>query len=261
MGWSDFDERINMNRINKVLLLTCFSAVFSNNAVADQAITEYSYERDKIYTINTGVGIVTQIELSPHENIKDFSTGYSNGWDLVRRDNIFYLRPKDANADTNMTIKTAAHDYIFDLKVLSKNWRGLESAKSKGVQYKIKFTYADGTKFDANKNINFNSGMNTKLSGHSSYFTDYDYSADDKSSWLVPYKVYDDGKFTYIHLKVNKFMPTGNFPAVFARKSRKGEEMIVNTVVENDILVVSGTYPFLVLRHGDNVVGIRRNFQ
>ncbi|MCF5920022.1 TrbG/VirB9 family P-type conjugative transfer protein, partial [Xanthomonas perforans] len=31
--------------------------------------------------------------------------------------------------------------------------------------------------------------------------------------------------------------------------------------VEGNTLIVHGTYPFLVVRHGDNVVGLRRNKQ
>ena len=56
-----------------------------------------------------------------------------------------------------------------------------------------------------------------------------------------------------------KAFPTGNFPAVFAREREDDEDFVVNTTVENNTLVVHGTYPYLVIRHGKNVVGLRRN--
>lgn len=38
-----------------------------------------------------GLGIVIQIEISVQEQIKDFGIGFSDGWELVWCDNIFYI--------------------------------------------------------------------------------------------------------------------------------------------------------------------------
>ncbi|MGO4779854.1 TrbG/VirB9 family P-type conjugative transfer protein, partial [Lysobacter sp. 2RAB21] len=101
-----------------------------------QVVQEYEYESNRIYQVRTGLGITTQIELSPSENILDYSTGFSSGWDLSRRDNIFYLKPKNVDVDTNMMIRTTTHSYILELKVVATDWRVLEQAKQAGVQYK-----------------------------------------------------------------------------------------------------------------------------
>src|SRR3546814_17678075 len=74
-----------------------------------QAIQEYMYEPDRIYTVRTGLGITTQIELSPNEKIIDYSTGFSSGWELNRRENVFYLKPRNVDVDTNMMVRTATH--------------------------------------------------------------------------------------------------------------------------------------------------------
>jgi len=34
---------------------------------------------------------------------------------------------------------------------------------------------------------------------------------------------------------------------------------VINSTVEGSTIVVHGTYPYLVIRQGDNVVGLRRN--
>jgi type IV secretion system protein VirB9 len=75
----------------------------------------------------------------------------------------------------------------------------------------------------------------------------------------VPVNVYDDGRFTYIRMSDLKQFPTGDFPAVFMREQEKGEDSLVNTTVEGNTIIVHGTYPYLVIRHGNDVVGLRRN--
>ncbi|HEV2681233.1 MAG TPA: TrbG/VirB9 family P-type conjugative transfer protein, partial [Rhodanobacter sp.] len=109
--------------------------------VSAQVVQQYDYKPDSVYPVRAGLGITTQVELSPNEKILDYSTGFSSGWDLTRRENVFYLRPKNVDVDTNMMIRTATHSYIFELKVVATDWKSLDQAKRSGVQYKIQFTY------------------------------------------------------------------------------------------------------------------------
>jgi type IV secretion system protein VirB9 len=227
--------------------------------VRAQVVQEYEYEPNRIYQVRTGLGITTQIELSPNEKVIDYSTGFSNGWDLTRRDNVFYLKPKNVDVDTNMMIRTATHSYIFELKVVATDWRALDQAKQAGVQYKITFKYPNNTDFVAEADTS--PQLNTVLDKDRQYNFDYDYSTRTKQSWLIPTTVYDDGQFTYVKMSDMKQFPTGNFPAVFAREREGGDDFVVNTTVENNTLIVHGTYNFLVIRHGKNVVGLRRNTQ
>lgn len=222
-----------------------------------QAIQQYRYEPDAIYVVRAGLGITTQIELSPNEKIVDYSTGFSDGWELTRRGNVFYLKPRNVDVDTNMVVRTEAHSYIFELKVVATDWTALEQAKREGVQYKITFDYPNNTAFVAQADTN--PELSTALSSDRVYNFDYDYAAPRKSAWLVPVNVYDDGRFTYIRMSDLKSIPTGNFPAVFARERESSDDYVVNTTVEDDTIVVHGTYRFLVIRYGRNVVGLRRN--
>jgi len=228
-----------------------------------EVIQEYEYEPNRIYQVHTGLGITTQIELSPNEEILDYSTGFSNGWDLSRRDNVFYLKPKNVDVDTNMMVRTATHSYIFELKVVATDWRALEQAKNAGVQYKIRFVYPSDAEFTPKKNADDapRPELATQLDKSRQYNFDYQYATRKRQSWLVPANVYDDGRFTYIRLSDLKSLPTGNFPAVFAREREDGEDFVVNTTVEGNTLIVHGTYPYLVIRHGRNVVGLRRNYR
>ncbi|WP_233511131.1 TrbG/VirB9 family P-type conjugative transfer protein [Dyella psychrodurans] len=228
-----------------------------------QVVRQYDYKPDAIYPVRAGLGITTQIELSPNEKILDFSTGFSGGWDLTRRENVFYLKPKNVDVDTNMVIRTATHSYIFELKVVATDWKSLDQAKREGVQYKITFNYPANASFSDEVNkIDKAPELSTALVKGRSYNFNYDYATRSKgAAWLLPVYVYDDGQFTYLKMSDMKQFPTGNFPAVYMRERMHGQDAVVNTTVEGDVIVVHGTYPYLVIRHGDNVVGLRRNTQ
>ena len=250
-----------MNRLNKHCLagMLCLAIPFVAFRAGAQVVQEYEYQPDRIYQVRTGLGITTQIELSPNEEILDFSTGFSAGWELTRRDNVFYLKPKNTDVDTNMMIRTATHSYILELKVVATDWTALDQAKQAGVQYKITFTYPNDTDFVAEADTT--PELSTELDKDRVYNFGYDYSTRTKQAWLIPINVYDDGQFTYVRMSDLKQFPSGNFPVVFAREKESGEDFVVNTTVENNTLIVHGTYPFLVIRHGRNVVGLRRNKQ
>ena len=94
-------NRLRRHRLTGVLYLATGCLALPANA---QVVQEYEYEPNRIYQVRTGLGITTQIELSPNEEVIDYSTGFSSGWDLTRRDNVFYLKPKNVDVDTNMMI-------------------------------------------------------------------------------------------------------------------------------------------------------------
>jgi len=237
------------------------SMTFTAPLVSAEVVHEYVYDPARIYQVRTGLGITTQIELSPSEKILDYSTGFSNGWDLTRRENVFYLKPKNVDVDTNMMIRTATHSYILELKVVATDWKTLEQAKQAGVHYKVTFKYPNDTVF-AVKTEEVPQ-ISTAIEKGRNYNFNYDYSSNralrTKQPWLLPTSVYDDGQFTYVKMSDLKDIPTGNFPAIFARERENGEDFVVNTTVENSTIVVHGIYPYLVIRHGKNVVGLRRS--
>lgn len=251
-----------MNRLNRYCLAAMLHAAVLGAALpaGAEVVEQYEYVADRIYEVRTGLGITTQIELSPNEKILDFSTGFSAGWDLTRRENVFYLKPKNVDVDTNMVIRTATHSYIFELKVVATDWVALSQAKQAGVQYKITFAYPHDTEFASEtENVGNVPQLSTELDKDRRYNFNYDYSTRTKQAWLIPTHVYDDGQFTYVKMSDLKAFPTGNFPAIFGRERAGSEDFVVNTTVENNTLIVHGTYPYLVIRHGKNAVGLRRN--
>ncbi len=239
----------------------CAIAAMVPTLATAQVLTRYQFKPDSIYPVNTGLGITTQIELSPDEKVLDYSTGFSGGWDLTRRENVFYLKPKNVDVDTNMMVRTATHSYIFELKVVATDWKTLAQARHDGVQYKIAFTYPAETSFANEKKKQLQAAaQDVNLQPDRSYNFDYDYATKSKAApWLIPTNVYDDGRFTYIKMSDLKAFPTGDFPSTYMREQERGEDSLVNTTVEGNTIIVHGTYNYLVIRHGKNVVGLRRN--
>lgn len=239
----------------------CATAAAAHPQGGEQVLTHYEYAADAIYPVRTGLGITTQIELSPSEKILDYSTGFSSGWDLTRRENVFYLKPRNVDVDTNMMVRTATHSYIFELKVVATDWKTLAEARRDGVQYKVTFTYPADTSFSHEKKQQLRTlAQNSSLLPGRSYNFDYDYATRSKAApWLVPVNAYDDGRFTYLKMSDLKQFPSGDFPAVYMREQAHGEDSLVNTTVEGNTIIVHGTYNYLVIRHGNDVVGLRRN--
>src|SRR5690349_5965598 len=126
-------------------ILFCATALGLPLRAHAQVVQQYEYQPDHIYPGRTSLDITTQDELNPNEQIVDYSTGFSSGWELNRRDNVFYLKPKNVDVDTNMMVRTANHSYIFELKVVATDWKALDQAKREGVQYKITFNYPADT--------------------------------------------------------------------------------------------------------------------
>ena len=252
-----------MNRFTRWPLAasTLLAMACAPSMLRAQALEQYDYQPDRIYPVRTGLGITTQIELSPSEKILDYSTGFSSGWELNRRGNVFYLKPKNVDVDTNMMVRTATHSYIFELKVVATDWKTLAEARRDGVQYKVTFTYPADTSFSHEKKQQLRTlAQNSSLLPGRSYNFDYDYATRSKAApWLVPVNAYDDGRFTYLKMSDLKQFPSGDFPAVYMREQAHGEDSLVNTTVEGDTIIVHGTYNYLVIRHGNDVVGLRRN--
>jgi type IV secretion system protein VirB9 len=241
-----------------MLLLSLVAIAAPMHSVASTAISRYAYEDGGIYSVRTGLGIATTIELDPSDPVMDYSAGFSGGWDIVRREHLFYIKPKNVDVDTNLLIRTQRRSYIFELQVAASDWRKLDEVRSKGVQYRIMFSYPEDESADvaAAESVE---PVEPPIEAVKPMHYDYELSTKTRRNWLVPTAVYDDGAFTYIRLPNPGNIPSGNWPTVYARNERHDEDFVVNSNVESDTIVVHGIYPFLVIRHGEETVGLRRN--
>ena len=250
-----------MRRCLMLVALLVATALAASTPVlaAGEAISRYTYVDGGIFPVRAALGIATTIELDPSDPVLDYSSGFSGGWDIVRREHLFYIKPKNTDVDTNLLIRTQRRSYIFELQVAATDWRKLDEVRRKGVQYRIVFDYPDAAGDADGAAATEEAAAEPPVEAVKPMHYDYELSTRTKRDWLVPVSVYDDGSFTYIRLPNPGNIPSGNWPTVYGRNARHDEDFVVNSNVEADTIVIHGIYPFLVLRHGSETVGLRRN--
>ncbi|QIK81415.1 TrbG/VirB9 family P-type conjugative transfer protein [Lysobacter sp. HDW10] len=239
-------------------------ASLSSPAHADVMQT-YAYEPGKIYVVRTALGIATQITLVSDDEVVDYSVGFSGGWDVSRRGNVIYVRPKNVDVDTNLIVRTRERTYVIDLKVVASNWKRLDEAKRAGVQYRVLFVTqglaSTGTLAQSSSpGVVASAEMRApEWDASKRYVFAYDVAASRGATALLPTNVYDDGSLTYVRLRNARGTTGLSQPAVFARRTQDGGDMTVNSHIDGNVVVVHGVYPFLALRNGAQLVLIRRN--
>ncbi|MDF1760843.1 MAG: TrbG/VirB9 family P-type conjugative transfer protein [Coxiellaceae bacterium] len=190
------------------------------------------YKADKVVPITATAFSTTQIVFADDEIIKNIQNGDLDAWTVsVQKNlsNMLFLKPTVLGSDTNMTVVTNRHSYYFHL--ISK-----KSGPSTVTTYAIHFIYP-------------HSYVSQKLDGQSNAVAmantknwDYSYSGDHQ---LLPRRVYDDGKFTYLQLR-----PHQQTPAIFAVTNRQGNEAVVNFRRRGTMLIVQRVAPQWSLRLG-----------
>lgn len=196
-------------------------------------------------------GFVTQIDFGRGESIESLGssgqaaalTGDADGWIVVGRkgDRHVYLKPKAEAFPSNLLVVTNRYNYAFDLRVLSDDarsdgiWRlsfrypneGLSSAEVRANQ--VAFALASPTD---KRNLKYRI---ENLSGNGD---------------ILPKKVWDDGRFTYIAMGNNR-----EIPAAF-KVDGNGAESLVNLHTEGQLLVIHEVARRFLLKLDKQEVGI-----
>jgi type IV secretion system protein VirB9 len=220
----------------------------------DTRIQYVDYNDGDVVTVSARSGRGVRIVFSPTEKILDVASGFTEGWELVERGNILYLKAKSLQGEggaalspqperwnTNLMVTTSARLYDFDLRLVGA---------SEGVAYRIEFKYPADEKASAKAKASEKKSL-TKLSQKMPPKNwQYAMQASKGAEGIVPSLAYDDGNFTYLRFPNNR-----DFPAAFL-VGADGSESLVNSHVEGDTLVIHRVAPRLVLRFGKAVVSI-----
>lgn len=221
--------------------------VGTSPSAGDSRIQTVRYTGDNIIRIATAEGVVTTIELSSKEEIKDFAMGDRDAWHAAINGNLFVLKPKDVKADTNLTIFSNKRSYLFELKTTSRT--------SRNVAYWVRLQYpeqdaASPEAIAAARQEAERKQIRADLKGSEYEGTlNYDY-------WIVgapelqPLAMHDNGRQTYM-----LFSAANALPAAFVIEP-DGTESLVDYHVEDDTLVLHRVVQRIVLRRGALVAGI-----
>ncbi|AMU09118.1 TrbG/VirB9 family P-type conjugative transfer protein [Burkholderia cenocepacia] len=235
------------------ILLTCFvaqavDAHITPDWTRDARVRKVRYVPDEVVRIIAQRGFATHVELDPTEHILVVAPGDRDGWYVVanRGDHDVYLKPKLAAHDTNLIVRTDRRSYSFDLLVLPLKARFGNAHE----MYRVSFVYPDTAASDAS--IAARLACLQKQLSQPSVVRNAAYSMQvmPHAEDIAPSAVWDDGRFTYIRIPNNR-----RIPAIF-RVEDDDTERVVDKHMDRDVVVVHELARRLVLRLGDEAVGL-----
>ena len=235
------------------VLLTCFAAQAVDAHITpdwtrDARVRKVRYVPDEVVRIIAQRGFATHVELDPTEHILVVAPGDRDGWYVVanRGDHDVYLKPKLAAHDTNLIVRTDRRSYSFDLLVLPLKARFGNAHE----MYRVSFVYPDTAASDAS--IAARLACLQKRLSQPSVVRNAAYSMQvmPHAEDIAPSAVWDDGRFTYIRIPNNR-----RIPAIF-RIEDDDTERVVDKHIDRDVVVVHELARRLVLRLGDEAVGL-----
>jgi type IV secretion system protein VirB9 len=215
-------------------------------------VLDYDEEaQDKSIPILTKRGFVTQIDFGKGEAIESLGgtsqaaalTGDADGWIVVGRkgDRHVYLKPKAEAYPSNLLVVTNRYNYAFELRILP------DGSRSDGV-WRMSFRYPNDGLSTAEVRANqvaFALGAPAEKKN-----LKYRVEVVRGNGDILPKKVWDDGRFTYISLGNNR-----EVPAAF-KVDGNGDESTVNLHTEGQVLVIHEVARRFVLRLDKQEVGI-----
>lgn len=207
--------------------------------------------QDKSIPILTKRGFVTQIDFGKGETIESLGgtsqaaalTGDADGWIVVGRkgDRHLYLKPKAEAYPSNLMVVTNRYNYAFDLRILP------DTSSSDGV-WRLSFRYPnDGF---SNPELKANQVASALDAPAEKRNLKYRIKLITGNGDIMPKRVWDDGRFTYIALGNNR-----EIPAAFKVDGNDGEST-VNLHTEGQLLVIHEVARRFMLRLDKQEVGI-----
>lgn len=232
----------------------------------DPRVRTVAYNPQDLFVVTTYYGVSTAIRFADDEAIETESldAGDRSAWSIKAsaRRNILFVRPIKPMADTNLTVVTNKHTYLFLLKVLAdtahvkNNGRkgnvlapvySMATAHSKNVTYSLTFTYReDGKKSEGQKAANALRAQAADARKRATN-TDYWVAGDDE---VAPVDARDDGRFIYLMFARNQGIPT------ISTADANGKETLLNPAIEGNTVIVDRMARRLVLRKGDGDDGL-----
>lgn len=195
----------------------------SFDAAISGAEVVFPYQSNKIYTVYSQKGFITDIRMQPGENITSVSAGDTERWVIDKaavgqgftKVEHLYVKPVYTGIRTNMVINTTVRTY--QLNLVSGNFY------NPVVTWQVEKGISGDSGFKPTKNYAAIDPM--KLN--------FNYKFNKKDLPWAPAKVFDDGIKTYIKMKPEVF--SNVMPAFFILNEK-------NDVVLTNYRVIKGTY-------------------
>lgn len=221
----------------------------------DCRIRRVVYNPADVVDVTSTPGIETHLILDPDETYVTHAWGDSGAWWFRHMKNHVFIKPREANSDTNLTIVTNKRSYNFYIHYIDR-----PKKDDCSEVFQVSFGYVDKQRAQVAKAEEAEAARAEKHSIASAFKVpppranlDYEMSLTPSDQIIAPENAWDDGRFTKF-----KFPANEELPRVYIRYA-DNTEAIVNTWVEGkakNILVTDRIAKRFTLRLGNNVVGI-----
>lgn len=247
-----------------------FVTVAATAQTADPRLRELQYDPRAVVTVAVKRGVVTHVVLDADETISEVGAGL--GGDCSKADAAWcvaaqaggrhiFVKPKSgAGAPNNLAVVTDRRTHAFRFVVLP-------DGDARQPMYRLVIRAAAPRSMPASPPLTAKAALPelpalvpqpspAELIAERLKATapmqnsDYSIAEGAASQDIVPALIFDDGRFTYIRFPGNR-----EVPAVF-HVLPDGSETLVNTHMEDDLLVVDRVSRRLMLRAGQAVVGV-----
>lgn len=233
-----------------------YAASIPNHAHQDSRIQYVDYDPDNVVKIRAKIGHTVTVQLDKSEDAEKgvVAMGDAQAWNMAVKQNNLIFKPTATSPATNLTVITDKRTYVFDLS-LTGCVRG-KKKRCVDIQqptYLLRFHYPTEEEKARRKRVAqqeraLNMMVKFGLSKETAKLNYLYYGKGDKA--IAPSAIWDDGRFTYIQYADNR-----DLPAVY-KINPDGSEMLVNSHMEEDVIVVHETAPKLVIRLGQSVLGV-----
>ncbi|MBY3395665.1 P-type conjugative transfer protein VirB9 [Rhizobium laguerreae] len=206
------------------------------------------------YNITKIVGTLrssVQIEFAADEEIAHVALGNSVAWEVAPAGNILFLKPRENQPVTNISVVTTRRDGSTRSYQMELTVRDGTVEAGQNTYFYVKYRYpadeAERRRLDAAARAQAaQAGEADKvLALHGAYGPrNWRYSAQGSAA-LEPQAVYDNGKVTTFAFAGNQEMP-----AIYMENS-DGSESLVPKSVDNNLVLVHAIRKFILRRGGD----------
>ncbi|MBP5788862.1 MAG: TrbG/VirB9 family P-type conjugative transfer protein [Neisseriaceae bacterium] len=232
------------------------AAITPNGTDKDSRIQYVEYDTDNVVKIRAKVAHTVTVQLDKGESAEQgvVAMGDAQAWNMAVKGNNLIFKPTAESPQTNLTVITNKRTYVFDLSLAGCSYNKKGKKVCTPPTYLLRFTYPDdiaAAKAAANRQQAraFQMKLKYGLDGAKTPLNYLYYGFGDKK--IAPTTIWDDNRFTYLRYADNRDLP------MIYKLNPDGTEMLVNTHIEDDTLIIHETAEEFRLRLGKSVLGVR----
>ncbi|MGO6695091.1 P-type conjugative transfer protein VirB9 [Rhizobium johnstonii] len=234
------------------LSTTALALDIPRGASQDSRIRFVDYQPYNITKIVGTLRSSVQIEFAADEEIAHVALGNSVAWEVAPAGNILFLKPRENQPVTNISVVTTRRDGSTRSYQMELTVRDGTVEAGQNTYFYVKYRYpadeAERRRLDAAARAQAaQAGEADKvLALHEAYGPrNWRYSAQGSAA-LEPQAVYDNGKVTTFAYSGNQEMP-----AIYMENSDGSESLVPKSVDNNLVLVHAISRKFILRRGGD----------